>query len=78
MWTSTLAPTIDKIINAIKAFKNGKSPGYDNLDVELFKADPEIAATILQPLLTAVWEEEKVPDDWCKGVIAKIPNKGTQ
>ncbi|XP_061196570.1 craniofacial development protein 2-like [Saccostrea echinata] len=57
--------------------RNGKSPGRDNLDAELFKADPGIAATILQPLFTAVWDGEKVPDDWCKGVIVKIPKKGT-
>jgi hypothetical protein len=42
------------VIDAIKAFKNGKSPGYDNLAVELFNADPGVAATILQPLFTAV------------------------
>ena len=28
------------------------SPGQDNLDAELFKADPKLAATILQPPFT--------------------------
>ncbi|XP_062609155.1 craniofacial development protein 2-like [Saccostrea cucullata] len=69
-------PTKEEIMNAVKTLKNGKSPGRDNLDAELFKADPGIAATILQPLFTAVWDGEKVPDDWCKGVIFKIPKKG--
>ena len=42
----------------------------------MFKRDPELADDILHPLFTAVWEGEKVPDDWTKGVICKIPKKG--
>ena len=73
---NTDQPTKEEIIAAIKTLKNGKSPGQDNLDAELFKTDPELAATILQPLFTAVWNKERVPDDWTKGVIVKIPKKG--
>ncbi|XP_061196599.1 uncharacterized protein LOC133204872 [Saccostrea echinata] len=64
-------PTKDEIMDAIKTLKNEKSQGCDNLDAELFKADPGIAASILQTLLTAVWDGEKVPDDWFKGVNGK-------
>ena len=42
----------------------------------MFKADPEVSAKILQLLFTAVWEGKKVPDDWTKGVIIRIPKKG--
>ena len=69
-------PTKEEIVAAIKTLKNGKSPGQDNLDAELFKADPELSANIMLPLFTSVWEGEKVPDDWTKGVICKIPKKG--
>lgn len=69
-------PAREEIVTAIKTLKNGKSPGQDNLDAELFKADPELAATILQPLFTAIWEGEEMPDDWTKGLIVKIPKKG--
>lgn len=55
--------TKNETVDTSKNVKNGKSTGYGNLDVQLFKADPEIAATILRPLFTAWWEEEKVPDD---------------
>jgi len=64
-------------VAAIKTLKNSKSPGQDNLGAELFKADSELAADILQPLFTAAWKNEKVPDDWTKGVIVKIPKKRT-
>ena len=69
-------PTKEEIVSAIKTLKNGKSPGRDNLDAELFKADPELAANILQPLFTAIWKGEEVPEDWTKGVIIRIPKKG--
>ncbi|KAL9971331.1 hypothetical protein ACROYT_G023842 [Oculina patagonica] len=59
-------PNTQEIIAAIKTLKNNKAPGRDKLNAELFKADPELSARILQPLFTAVWEQEKVPDDWTK------------
>lgn len=72
----TYPPRKEEIISAIKSLKNGKSPGRDNLNAILFKADPQLAADILQPLLTSIWEEKKLPDDWTEGVIIKIPKSG--
>ena len=74
---NTVAPEKEEIIKAIKSLKNGKAPGHDNLNTEHFKADPELAATILQPLFAAVWEGGEVPADWTKGVIIRILKKGT-
>ena len=69
-------PEIEEIISSIKSLKNGKAPGQDSLNAELFKADPELAAKALKPLFTAIWKEKKVPDDWTKGIIVKIPKMG--
>ena len=33
-------------------------------------------ASILQPLFNTIWDRGKIPDDWNKGVIIKIPKKG--
>ena len=74
---STDIPTRREIIQAINSLKNGKAPGHDNLNAELFKADPELAATILTPLFTKIWEQEEIPTDWSRGVIIKIPKKGS-
>ena len=60
----------------VKSLKNGKAPGKDNLNAELFKADPEFTAEVLQPLFTDIWEGKKLPDDWTMGIIIKIPKKG--
>lgn len=73
---STNPPTKVEIIQAIQSLKNGKSSGADNLNVELFKADTEVAANILLPLYTNIWMEGKIPSDWTKGVIVKVPKKG--
>jgi len=73
---NTDPPNKHEIIAAIKTLKNKKAPGQDSLNVELFKADPELSARIPQPLFTAVWEQERVPDDRTKGTIIKIHKKG--
>ena len=51
---STDLPTRREIIQAVNSLKNGKAPGHDNLNAELFKADPELAATILTPLFRKI------------------------
>jgi len=73
---STTPPEKEKIMAAIRSLKNEKSPRLDNLSAELFKAEPEFAAQVLQSLFTVIWEEKQLPDDWTEGVIAKIPKKG--
>ena len=69
-------PRKEEIVAAIKTLRSGKSPGQDDLTAELFKTDPSVSANILQPLFTAIWKGEKVPADWTKGTIVKIPKKG--
>ena len=72
---STLFPQ-EKIRAAINSLENEKSPGQDNLGAEVFKADPQLPADPLQPLLRDIWEEKKLPEDRTEGVIVKIPKKG--
>ncbi|XP_065450154.1 uncharacterized protein LOC135983272 [Chrysemys picta bellii] len=74
---NTDTPTKEETIQAINSLKNGKAPGKDNSNAELFKVNPKLAASILAPLFTSVWEREKVPDEWTNGVIVKISKKGT-
>ena len=66
----------EEIIKTTESLQNGKAPGHVNLNTELFKADPELAATVLQPLFAAIREGGEVPADWTKGVIIRIPKKG--
>jgi len=43
-------PTKEEIVEAIRDLKNSKEPGQDQLNAELFKCHPELAAEILHPL----------------------------
>ena len=74
---STLIPQ-ERIRAAINSLENEKSPGQDNLGAEVFKADPQLAADLLQPLLRDIWEEKNLPKDRTEGVIVKIPKKGEE
>ena len=69
-------PTKQEVLQAIKSLKNGKAPGADLLNVELFKCDPELAAEILLPFYCKVWNGDAIPGDWSKGIIIPIPKKG--
>jgi len=42
----------------------------------LFEADLNLAAEILLPLFTEIWEQIKIPLDCIKVVIIRIPKKG--
>ena len=74
---STETPEKEEIIAVIRSLKNEKTPGEVSLNAELFKAEPEFAAKVLQPLFETIWEKKQLPDDWAEGVIVKISKKGT-
>ena len=40
-------PTKEEIVSVIKSLKDGNAPGQDNLNAELFKADPDLASELL-------------------------------
>lgn len=62
-------------VEIVAVIKSLKSPGQENIIAELFKADLKLSADILKQLLTAIWEERKLPVDWTEGVIVKIQRK---
>uniref|UniRef100_A0AA85ILE8 Reverse transcriptase domain-containing protein n=1 Tax=Trichobilharzia regenti TaxID=157069 RepID=A0AA85ILE8_TRIRE len=72
----TNPPTRAEVLNAIKLLKAGKTAGPDGIPPEALKADPETTADMLTPLLQKVWKEGKVPTDWRKGYLVKLPKKG--
>ena len=65
-----------EIKNAIKDMKNDKAAGIDNITVETMKAGIDTTVDVLHQLLSLIWEEERIPEDWCKGLIVKLPKKG--
>ena len=72
----TEVPSKAEICKAISSLKNNKAPGNDQLPAELFKADPSLAADILHPLFTKIWNNNTIPTTWSTGNIVKLPKKG--
>jgi hypothetical protein len=69
-------PTKIEIQLALSQLKNEKAAGFDNINPEVLKVDPEITPEMPYPLLEKIWKEDKIPEDWEEGLIIKIPKKG--
>ncbi|PIK41764.1 endonuclease-reverse transcriptase [Apostichopus japonicus] len=72
----TTPVTKAEVKNAIKKLKNGKAGGVDLLTPELLKADIDTTANKLHSIICDIWDQEKIPKDWKKGLIVKLPKKG--
>lgn len=71
----TSYPNEMEIMAAIRALKNNKGLGSDNINPELLKADPQTTVWILLPLLKATWASKTIPEE-LKEVITLLPKKG--
>ena len=69
-------PNIQEVKDALKALKNGKAAGIDQITAEMLKADYEQTSKELVHIFDLIWEKESVPKQWNKGLICKIPKKG--
>ena len=54
-------PSKREIVNAIKATKNGKAAGADNIPAEVLKVDSYTSADILLPFISRYLAERDVP-----------------
>ena len=72
-----IPPSYEEIRKVLKELKNGKAPEVDNITVEFLWTDHETSTRQIQDLLRRVWTEEKAPTDWKRGLILKLPKKGT-
>ncbi|KAF6205809.1 hypothetical protein GE061_019983 [Apolygus lucorum] len=69
-------PSVNEIASAINDMKNGKAPGVDGIPPEILKADAMLTAKMIEPLFLEIWKEERIPTEWRKGMIIKLPKKG--
>ena len=65
-----------EVRQARKKTKIGRKPGIDDIPAELYKADSDLAVKELTRLFNRIWHEEKITDQWKKGLIVKIPKRG--
>ena len=65
-----------EVKKAIKSLKNGKSAGIDEIPPEVFKSGGNDIIEYMYKLLNKIWQEEKIPTEWLKGLLVKLPKKG--
>jgi hypothetical protein len=63
---------------AVEKLKRYKSPGIDQIPVNLIKAEARtIRFEILQPI-NSIWNKEELPEQWNESTIVSIYKKGTK
>ena len=73
---SITPPTKNEVSKAIKSLKSGKTAGPDGIPPEALKADVQTSTEIIHLLLTKIWENEQIPEEWKKGYLVKLSEKG--
>ncbi|KAI5739350.1 hypothetical protein M8J77_018157 [Diaphorina citri] len=61
-----------EVYEGLKAMKNGKATGPDNIPVEVWKSLGADGLDLLLPLFNQIFKEEKMPDDWRESTILPI------
>jgi hypothetical protein len=52
------------------SLRNGKAPEVDRIPPEVLEVAPHITTELLYPVI------KRMPEDWRKGILIKIPEKG--
>jgi len=68
--------TLDELENVLKLTKNGKTPGQDNINSELYKYALEEFKLRLLTFLNNIYRENCIPNEWRNVVITPIFKKG--
>lgn len=70
-------PTFMEVRAAVRALKNNKSPGADNIPAELLKEGGYLCTRALHQCILGAWEDESIPQQWRDAnIVAIYKNKG--
>jgi len=69
-------PSAPVVELAIDKLKSHKSPGIDQIQAELIKAGGRTICLEIRKLITSIWKEEKLPEEWKESIIIPIHKKG--
>jgi hypothetical protein len=61
---------------AIAKLKKYKSPGSDQIPAELIQAGGETLVSVIQKLVSSVWNKEELPDQWRESIIEPVYKTG--
>jgi hypothetical protein len=75
---NTNSITMEELDKALKHAKNSKSPGLDNLPMELFKfGESDIKEHIVE-LFDNIVDKSQIPQEWETGIVINIHKKGSK
>jgi hypothetical protein len=74
---NTEVPSKSDVLQAMKSLRNGKAPEVERIPPEVLKVDPHTTTELFYPVIKKIWAEERMPEDLRKGILIKIPKKGT-
>ena len=69
-------PSAAEVELAIDKLKSQKSPGNDQIPAELIKAGSRTICLEIHKLITSVWKNEKLPEEWKESIIVPVHKKG--
>jgi hypothetical protein len=65
-------PSALEVELAIEKLKGHKSPGIDQIPVELIKAGGRTIRCAIHKLIISVWNKEELPEEWKESIIVPI------
>jgi hypothetical protein len=68
-------PSALEVELAIEKLKSHKSPGIDQIPVELIKAGRRTIRCAIHKLIIAISNKEKLPEEWKESIIVPIHKK---
>ena len=68
----TFPPTITEVYKAMNKIKAGKAPGVCGIYPEYIQHGGSDALRTLHKIVTQVWKEEVVPEEWHQGIIIPL------
>jgi hypothetical protein len=69
-------PSAFEVELAIAKLKSHKSPGIDQIPVELIKAGNRTILCAIHKLIISIWNKEELPEEWKESIIVPINKKG--
>jgi hypothetical protein len=71
----TAIPSFSEVETCVRKMNN-KSPGEDNIVVEMIKSGGKVLIKKIHELICVIWKKEEMPDTWRLGIICPIFKKG--
>lgn len=70
------SPELDEIRKVIGQMKNNKASGVDQVPAEMLKYGGDRVIQEVHNIITEVWQEERIPQNWTEAVVTPIFKKG--